>query len=183
MYDRGFRMVFGYVGEIRIPPAAKCTVSWWAPYLFSCFVSGSFQLDSFGGPVSPLTPTQLQVICVIPWRYGGLGGEWGDIFVRARVVAFASRAAFLPPADLISIGGQVGKFPRPRIFTTPALIQSSGSSTRPLAMPLPLSWLPRGTFLLIGRMFHFSGWRRANLDEWRSSSFNTVPEPHWNFSP
>ena len=60
------------------------------------------------GPLSPLTPTQLQTICVIPWRYGGLEGEWGDIFVYIRVVAFASRAAFNSPDELILTGGLVG---------------------------------------------------------------------------
>ena len=49
-------------------------------------------------------------------------------------------------------------------------------------MPLPPSWLSCGTFILIGRRFHFCGWGGSNFDEWRSSSANTLPECHWNFS-
>ena len=61
------------------------------------------------GALNTLTPTQLKIICVTPWRYGDLGGEWGESFVCARVVDFAPMAAFNSPAEMISLRGLVKK--------------------------------------------------------------------------
>ena len=57
------------------------------------------------GPYRPLTPAQMNVILLHPWRYGGMVGEWGDSFSYARVVDYASRAAFSSDGRLICIVG------------------------------------------------------------------------------
>ena len=46
-----------------------------------------------GAPSYPLTPTQMQIICLRPWMYGSPGDEWGESFVFVRIIAVASRAA------------------------------------------------------------------------------------------
>ena len=50
---------------------------------------------------------------VHPWRYGGMGGEWGDGFIYVRAIALASRAAFPADDQLIRIGAPVMGFPEP----------------------------------------------------------------------
>ena len=65
-----------------------------------------------------MKPTELQVICDAPCRYGGLDGEWGEGFVYVRFFAFSSSAAFGPPAEMISAGGLVKKILIPKIFVT-----------------------------------------------------------------
>ena len=61
-----------------------------------------------------LTPTQLQIITLFPWRFGDLRQlETRDSFIFARVIAFASTAAFSAAACRVSVGEPVVGFLQP----------------------------------------------------------------------
>ena len=45
-------------------------------------------------------------------------GEWGESFIYVRANAFASRAAFDPPAGKICVGGLVGKYAIARLHSS-----------------------------------------------------------------
>ena len=59
------------------------------------------------------TPTQLQVITMLPVRFGEDPAETAESCAYARVQAFASRSAFQTPARRIRIGDPVLGFPEP----------------------------------------------------------------------
>ena len=63
-YARRFRRIFGYVGDIQL----------------SCEARGA------------LTPAQLTIAALTPWRYGDDPREAEDSFIFCRINAFASKA-------------------------------------------------------------------------------------------
>ena len=77
---------------------------------------------------SALTPTQLQIVALIPWRFGDVPAERHDSFVFVRIQAFASKAAF---AALLSAFALVTPW--------------SASWSRPRGNPSPPS-CPAGAF-------------------------------------
>ena len=51
------------------------------------------------------TPAQLQIICVIPWKYGVSAQEFASSYIHVRIQAFVSRAYFATPVCAIAAGG------------------------------------------------------------------------------
>ena len=125
-----------WFGAFDPPVLSFCYYSWKFTWRFF----GLSKNLIFGGPHFSLTPAQIQLISISPYRFSGLGGEWGDSFIHVRITAFASRACVPCTAELISLGGpSKGKFHREFPFHF-SLIRLSGSLNRPLALPLMLSW-------------------------------------------
>ena len=59
------------------------------------------------------TPAHIQVVSLIPYRYGTSSQEAAASYLRIRIQAFVSRAIFASPIQTLSVGGPIVGFCEP----------------------------------------------------------------------
>ena len=121
-YAGRFRRCYGYVAEIKLSstgrgatpcPYPNSWISTVPPKKFSDFiVSVCFpQSDVWYG--LHLSPTQLQILSIFPWKFGDSTAELYGGFAFARIQAFASKAAFPTAAQRVTLGAPIVGFVEP----------------------------------------------------------------------
>ena len=101
-YARRFRRVYGYVADIKLVLPT--------PFFFPFLVTGCVTPSAGEGT---LTPAQLQVVTLIPWRYGATAGELCASFIWVRLNAFTSKAFFRSAVQVIAVGDAVVGYVEP----------------------------------------------------------------------
>lgn len=133
------------------------------PYLlyYNCVSCFPWYLSPRSDGEGTSTPAQIQVIALIPWRFGTTSQEFCAIFIYVRINAFISRALFPTPVCVRKIGGPVVGYCEPTNgVAKSALLVSRG----PTAVDN----------ILIFYCCHPSG----ELDTWMRVSPTTYPT-HW----